>query len=381
MKGFIKMTKETWRFYLVALTAVLFLMLCDSVYICSDDNVAYGGRIFNYHMEEDSVEEFTKKNAGALYSGKDISAVILDKVHNYEILGFVPTVVIVMIILLTKQFIYMDGRTREFQTILPVKQAARVLHDYLFVFGILLLGEMLQGGIFLAYQTNYNTKLIETAQMFSVTGVDETAVSRINETMLVYMGFYFLFLAVAYTWIYLWMTVTKNPIAGGVISVFLWLAGCYAVDNFLWSVSFSTECEAYMRGEYYWNDQIQDFMIWVESMLSPAEFFGTDELIKTEYSLVQTAGVMTGFLLIMLALILLAGAKRELTNGKLFYFPVLDYPFSLIVGGGVVVLVSENSPVFISKEICVVIGLVAAVLLCMLIHPLSIKKSGTWEVK
>lgn len=378
MKGFIKMTKETWKFYLVVFAVVLFLTLCDSIFTCVENNTAYGGKIFNYDMGKDSVEEFKEKNGGRLYGGQDISDIFTDKIHNYAILGFGFQIILILLILLIKQFVFIDERTKEFQTVLPVKQVTRVFHDYLFILGILVFGQMLQVGIFLAYQTRYNTELMETAKKFSVTCfVDNHTISGLNERLLIYAGFYLLFLVAAYTWIYLWTLVTKNPIVGSLSSIVLWGAVPFLFDIFLDNCILPFGC-----GDYYWNDQTYEFITWVESMLSPSDFFGINglDLDKHNY-LAQTAGAMVGFVLLMLVLILLVGCKRELSKGKLFYFPVLDYPFSFLTGILAVELVFELSMFAMSGMVYVLIWMMATVSIFILIHPFSLRKSNSWEVK
>ncbi len=39
MKGFVKLTKETWRFYLAVLAVSLLLVISNSLYLCSEMNL------------------------------------------------------------------------------------------------------------------------------------------------------------------------------------------------------------------------------------------------------------------------------------------------------------------------------------------------------
>ena len=205
MKGFAKMTREWWKFYLVALIAVVFLMLCDSIYVISYHNDGYKGKVFNYHMEQDSEEEFLEKNTVYFNSGKDYTEVVVDKVNNFEPFGLISLIIIVVVIQLMKQSIFANVRVAEFQNMLPIKQSTRIMYDYLAVLGILLVGSLGQSVILLAYQTSYNHNLLAAAKIFSITGVKEEIVTNANARFMVNMGFYILFLVILYTWIYLGM--------------------------------------------------------------------------------------------------------------------------------------------------------------------------------
>lgn len=370
MAGFIKMTKETWKFYLTVFAIVLFLVMNNTVLICRENNSVYGGKMFRYSMDEDSAREFTKKND--ISFGKNLTEVYVDKVDNYEWLGYIATIMILIVILMAKQFVFIDQRTKEFQISLPVKQLTQVMHDYLFILGILFLGEGIQGGFFLAYQTCYNRKVLETAKMFSISEVNGGMITEANERLLAYMGMYFLFLLIAYTWIYLWMFLTKNPIIGVVAAIGIWWCTYLLLDVIIWN------CISEMYAGGNWNP-MADCMEWIASMLSPFGFFNRNSLGDGLHSVGQTAIVMLIFWLVMLVLIVIAGLKRELTKGKLFYFPILDYPIAFILGMGIMIYISENFGVL--ENIVVVAGVILSIVIFILIHPFSVKQSRVWEVQ
>lgn len=365
MKGFAKLTKVTWQFYLVALIIMLLFTAADSLYVCIEDNSAYGGKLFHYSMEEDSAEQFLEKNGGILYSGKDISVVYCDKARDYEVFGYHLMLLLLIVIILLKQCVFMDVRTAEFQRTFPVKQWVQVLHDYLAVLGIIVLPALLQLGIFVAYQTTYNTETLKTAELFSITGGSEAIIAQSNEHLLLFWGIYFLYVAVAYTWIYVGMLLAKNPIVGVVLSIIA-KVGVYNLIE-IW--------------QFYYREPDANFLYALEYIVeyisSPQEAFGlnTDTLMEGDSQMIlATVCGLLGMIVLSLFLMHFVSERRELSKGKVLYFPILDYPLCLLVG----LLIFSW---FGYMPIHLIMGMIAVVIIFVLIHPWSSGKRTVLEVK
>ena len=380
MAGFMRLMKETWKFYLAVLVIVLFLVLNNSVWICKKNNSDYGEKMFFYDMAKDSVNEFTKKND--IVFGKNLAQVYEEKVNNYEWLGYVSTIVIIIMIIFAKQIAFAQNRAKEFQATLPVKQVTGIIYDYLCILGILFIWTLLQGGIFLAYQTVYNKRVLETAKMFSIAEVNEGMTAEANEQLLIYMIMYSLFILVAYTWIYLWTVLSKNPIVGVITAIGIW----YVIYVFVDTIGCKFIAIAYDSDSiegFYVADFIENLIVSIESILSPfTYFYNLVRYIRNDDGgFMGLAGVVLVLVLVMLVLIVIAGSKRELTKGKLFYFPIWDYLISFIFGMGIVSYWTEGFGGHAMGLMGIIIGMILSVIICMLIHPFSIKKTSVWEVK
>lgn len=374
MKGLAKMTKVTWRFYLVALIFMLLLTAADSLYVCIVDNSAYDGKLFHYGMEEDSKEKFIEKTGGGLNSGKDLAYVYSDKARWYEPLGYHLMVFMLIVILLLKQCVFMDVRSAEFQRTFPIKQWVQVLHDYLSVLGIMILSALLQLGILLVYQTSYNSEMLNTAKAFSITGGSEGLITQTNEHLLQFWGMYFLYLAVAYTWIYVGVILAKNPIVGAILSVIVSVGVSACLDIWIWNYVMPDE-----RDYAYWFEHI-DFANWIKDIVDyiryPQDAFGlaSDTLMGgNEQMILITVCGLLGIMVLLIFLMFFVGKRRELSKGKLLYFPILDYPLCFLIG--IVVFWWGGAPIHL------VAGIVIAVISFLLIHPWAHGKRKVLEVK
>lgn len=376
MRGFTKMTKVTWRFYLVALIFMLLLTVADSIYVCKEDNSAYNGKLFHYGMEEDSKEKFIEKTGGGLNSGKDIAYIYCDKANWYEIFGYPVLLFILTVILLLKQCVFMDVRTAEFQRTFPVKQWVQVLHDYLSVLGIMILSALLQLGIFLAYQTSYNMEILKTAKAFSIAGGSKEIITQANGHLLQLWGMYFLYVALAYTWIYVGILLAKNPIMGAVLSVIV-VAGINTCID-VWSRNYYNNPSWLDMDSVEWAkvDSVNRIKDIVEYIIFPQTAFSinTDTLMERNSHMVSViAWAMVGIIALFIILMILLGKRRDLSRGKLLYFPILDYPLCFLIGMAVFGW-GEDLPYLLT-------GIAVAVISFLLIHPWPRGKRNVLEVK
>lgn len=369
MSAFWKLTRESRKFYLVALGLMLFFVISDTVYICRDSGIAFTGSSIEQKIGQEikQIEDSGGKAEMANYV-MNLSSVFEDKADNLDLIGFFLTVAAVAVLIVVRKFYYTDMRTREFYKMLPVKESTVVLYDYIAVLLLIFIGAMVQGGILLATLTNYNRTA--TALMDGGSTLAKELIHAANEYTLTYMLCYLLFVVTAYTWIYLGVTVTKNPIAGTFVSVAVWLLIYYIQADLGW----------------FDMDSIVELFIFpfIESFLYPSDFFDyldwkSGTMVPyggvEGYNMWISIGALIIFILLSIIGICLAAAKRELTKGKLFYFPLLDFPFSVLCGIGICMIFVEWG------AFALVAGFVSAVCLYLFIHPLSGKKSVNWEVK
>lgn len=374
MRGFTKMTKVTWRFYLVALIFMLLLTVADSIYVCKEDNSAYNGKLFHHGMEKDSKEKFIEKTGGGLNSGKDIAYIYCDKANWYEIFGYPMMLFVLIVILLLKQCVFMDVRSAEFQRTFPVKQWIQVLHDYLSVLGIMVLSALLQLGIFVAYQTSYNMEMLKTAKAFSTVGGSEEIITQTNGHLLQFWGMYFLYIAMAYTFFYVGILLTKNPIMGAILSVIV-LSGIDAcLDIWIWNYVMPNDKDfGYWIEHIDYANRIKDI---VDYIRYPQDAFSINAYTLMERNSQMTSIVacaMVGIIVLFIILMIVLGKRRELSKGKLLYFPILDYPLCFLLGMSVFWW-GVDFPYLLT-------GIAVAVISFLLIHPWPGGKRNVLEVK
>lgn len=389
-----RLTKESWRFYLPVLIIILFLVICDSLYICRDAGVVFTKTAAEQQLQAKIAEaEKTGTTFQVSEQGRDLLESICDKADNYSILGFGVTIAGIVFLMILRRLSYMDIRAEEFRRTLPVKERSMIIYDYFCMLGVILAAALVQGTILLGGQTCYNRNLMELAPKYSAGTVADSAVMQANQRLLLYMMCYLLFVLLLYTWIYLGMTVVKNPILGAVVSIFNW-QGLYSFENYYMGMLLGS---CYNDGNYDVltladrigvGDRLNIISDFMDSLFSPSVFFGyyiKNSTILTGnaegYHIWLNAVVMAVALVMGILLIVFLGGRRELSKGKLFYFPILDYPFAFLCGIMVFIFLNEVVLWYLDGVIAMVIGFVAAVMVCLWIHPLSKKKSEKWEVK
>lgn len=379
MKGFQKFVKQSWRFYLIVLMIVLFLVICDSVYICRDEKIAFTGKSMEQQFtEEMNKVEQEKQNTAGLPHGVYLYDIIEDKANSMNLLGFLETIVGIMIILGVRQYYFTDTRAAEFIGTLPVKKWSLVMYDYVSMLAVILIGGLVQTGILLGCQNRYNRAVVKFWEQRSAGVPEENMVSQSNDSLLLYMGIYFLFILLVYTWIYIGMTVTRNPIVGEVISLFLYGGSYIAVQFFAWTLF---PVNNYGMG--YDIDRYYDIVDTIETLMLPSAFME---------NLSEVSGTVAGYdtwmmlaavglaVLVGIVLLIIVSDRRELSNGKLFYFSALNYLFPVLVG---IILFAWLADDFLYDYagVALAIGILGTVVAYILVRPDSGKKSVQWEVK
>ena len=379
MKGFQKFVKQSWRFYLIVLIIVLFLVICDSVYICRDEGIAFTGKSIEQQLTEKlNKAEQKQQGTAALPQGVYLYSIIEDKASNVTIMGFIMTIIGIMILLGVRQYYFTDTRAAEFMETLPVKKRSLVMYDYFSMLAVILIGGLVQAGILLGCQNRYNAAVVRVWEQRSAGVPEDNIVSMSNDRLVLYMGIYFLFILLVYTWIYIWMTVTRNPIIGEVISLFLY-GGCHIAEEFFaWTM--------FPVNSYGMDDNLMNYydtINYIEMFMSPSAFLeNLDEVSGTAagYNMWMMLALVGLAVLAGIGLLMIVSARRELSRGKLFYFSLLDYPFAVLLG---IILFAWLADGFLYyyAGLALAIGCLAAVAVFILVHPDSGKRSVRWEVK
>lgn len=290
MKGFVKLTKETWRFYLAVLAVSLLLVISNSLYLCSEMKFKYVNDESSFHSD-----------------GVVFYSLIEDKADNSDLLGFYVVVAGIVLILLIRHFVFITQRTREFQNLLPVKHRTWVIHDFVFLAGIITISFFGMTWVFLAAQTRYNRDMLEAAKLHHIEGMKDDIVMTANTVMLRGILYYFIFVLFALSLLYLGMLVCRNNLIGGITTITVWrvLSGC-------------------LNKIYYYAGEGNRSIKWLAASIDPSVFFERSEgWLKECSSILLTLGFTICFVLLIVA----AAGKIELSRGKLFYFSPLKYLF------------------------------------------------------
>ncbi len=388
MIGFSKMNRVTWKFYLTALLLLLLLTGADSFYVCVEDNSQYDGRLFVYGMENESAGTFLEKNSDLLESGKCLFQIYNDKVIDFQIFGYYPMILVLLLIMLCRQYVYMDRSSAEFQRTVPVKQWVQVFHEYFSIMGILVLSALLQLGIFIAYQTSYNREMLHAAKAFSLAAGPAELVSKANGELFCYWGVYFMYIAAAFTWMYFGTFLAKHPVVG--VAGSLMVYGClrYGIEFWTyWLFDFPMGRIMYSIMDIF-NPDHKDYFIShgydtvLEGLVSPKNTFSFlgGFYSDAEEVLPVIVCVMLAMILGMILIMGLLSGKRDLSKGKFLYFPWMDYVFSVVFVFFVFFILNEY--VMLDNEyVQILIAFISGLVFFLLIHPWSAGKRKVLEVK
>lgn len=387
MKGFRRLWGESRRFYLCVLAIVVLFVLADCVWICTD----HGASLTKSGVEQLVQDVLSKENGISVLENHYMSfaKVGTDKGAEY---GLMLAMLGIIGLLCAREIAFTDVRTQEFRSMWPVKSWVRELYDYVAMLMTIVFGILLQIVVLLFVQCRYNQLLLEALAKEGITSLVTDEMSACNQYFLMGMAYYLLAVVVSYTWFSLGMSIAKNPIAGALISVAVKLLLQIVWTTFGWTIlALLTSDMDSMQQAYYEND-LADY---IESagcyLLIYQEFF---------HDLDVSSGVVGGYvdtftvknwviaqliLLVLLVIALLVSAKRkDLAKGKTLYFPVLAYPFGLLVGIAVFVICLEWfwwDLIEIGVIVSVILGIASAVAMFLLCYPFSKRKSVRLEVK
>lgn len=325
MKDFVKLTKETWQFYLTALCVILLPVVSNNMYVLRE-------------------LKLQKENTVHLYK---LSEEFLEKTNGGDLLSFWVVIAGIVILLFIRHFLFMDRRTMEFQFSLPVKKRMMVLHDYLCIGGGIIISWLVTMCMYAVTQGTHNKVAVSMNRNLSMEAAK--AASELWK-----IGFnYVLYLLCAYSLLYLVMIICKKKMAGIAVLFFVWLTCVFCEDIF-------SESYTYL-----------DIM--------PEYFF---QNIMNE-SAFRTVWLLAGILFLLISMIVLAAEKRELSSGRWFYFRWLEWvPIIICCTNGLVFYYNEwgcrNKGIFL---IGMVIVLAAGFALGWFCKQSEKKSRNKWEVK
>lgn len=354
MKGFVKLTKETWKFYLAVLAVSLLLVISNSLYLCSEMKFKYVNDQSSFHPD-----------------GVVFNSLIKDKAENNDLLGFYVVVAGIVLVLLMRHFVFITQRTREFQNFLPVKHRTWVIHDFVFLTGIITISFLAMTGIFLAAQTGYNCDMLEAAKLHHIEGMQDDLVTTANAAMLQCILYYFIFVIFALSLIYLGMLVCRNNLIGEIAIIAVWqvLSGCLN--------------QIYYGGVYTDEGNVgagNRSIKWLAAAIDPSIFFNWESEGRKECSSIL---LTLGFTICFILLIVAAAGKIELSRGKLFYFSPLKYLFYAFFGVLAAFGVSNEAitpEMSVVSFISTIIALTVIFILCA-VYSKKQRLTKEWEVK
>lgn len=361
MKDFVKITKATWKFYLTVLIVSLLFVVCNSLLLCNGRTFQYVDDVSSFHSEGVVFTDF-----------------IIDKMQNYDLLGFHFIIAAIAGILFIRHFVFMDQRTKEFQYFLPVKQRTLVLHDFLFMTGIIVISFLMMAGIFLAGQTKYNKDMLKAASIHQIEGMDSSMVSNANGEMIKYILYYFIFVFFVFSIIFLGMLLCRNCFAGGIIAIVIWRMCICFLDNIYFDGWY--EYDVYRIGIFHRETEVSNALIKMSERICIAiDPYGFSWEILSNKDNGNILFITVGCIVAVVLLIVIAAGKIELSKGKLFYFSCVDCLFSIACGVSVTFYLNREfrADIFLS----VIIGAAVWIFIWWLIHPRANRKRNKWEVK
>lgn len=362
MEDFVKITKETWRFYLSVLLILFLFVVCNAIYICNE-NMA-----FTYEDGMDIPE-----------MGTAFTDIISDKTDMMlDVFGISAAVMAIIAVLVIRRFAFMDMRAKEFEIFLPVRNKSIAMHNYWFSLGITFILNAALTVVLLAGQTGYNKDMLQAAKDMETGNISQDYITAPNRELLWNCACYFIFTVFLLNIIYLGMLLCKSEVAGMLISVVLWRTVAEGADS-LYAYSFNVEFGGHFGLWAYFGGPEQDagkvgrVLEAVKGAIDPGEFWG--------YGMAggENRGAIFITMLIALVaflLIVLLSGKRELSKGKVFYFKWADALFAAFCA--VALWVKLLGLLYLRDA--VICSVTAGALLWFLIRPSHKGRPTKWEV-
>lgn len=323
MKGFIRLTKEAWRFYVAAFGIALIFVVSNDIYL------------MRQYKEEAAL-------ANALM---DMAHVFYDKMDGYDLVSFWVALAGIVLLLFIRHFSFVDKRVMEFQMFWPVKKRTLVIHDYVCTLAVL-------AGEWLVTMVSFSTAqgLCNQALIGKHTVLREEA-EQAGRQLWEYGSFYLLYLVLIFSLLYLGIIICRNGIAGMVVIGLCWV-------------------DALFLGDICQNEVLYD-------MVYPTGFFDYVQR-STKAECRDMLIILVGALILTDVLIVLAAQQRELSKGKWFYFSWIDY-CCIVLSGVLLAFILVDS-----FWIALPIGLLAGISVSgglLYLRGRGNEKVGRWEVK
>lgn len=276
MKDFVKLTKETWQFYLTSLCIALFPVVSNNIYLLKQ----------------------LKPNGESKQVLYSMAYIFFDKADGYDLVNFWVALFGMILLLFARHFSFMDRRAMEFEMFLPVKKRTVVIHDYICSLGVVVIPWLVTMCTFAVAQGKKNNAVIAVYGVLKGEAVN--AGSEFWKTGL----YYLLYLVCAFTLFYLGIVICKNGIVGMAIMAAVW-------------------------GTAYFMAEIPNTRRMSGNLLTP-EFF-LNYIYHTPHEK-EGLVILAQTTVLMILFIIIAAEKRELSRGKWFYFPLLDYLLPVLCG-------------------------------------------------
>lgn len=419
MSGFRRLSKVTGKMYLVMFLAALLCMLINTVYICVDSSHVHVGESVESKITSDinTAKQQSPDSSYALSEqGLDLSEGIYNKMD--EVFGFLAAMAGIIFLLFMREVTYTDIKSREFEQTLPVKKTTLVMHEYWFFFIMISVVTLLQGLILAVFQSHYNDVWVRISGLQAPMGFNSIPM----EKLMIYIVGYLFTLLLGYTWIYLGMTLCKNSLLGGAVSIGTWIGSYFIYENSGYGIA-----DLIMNifvGRYpgtigsYGELIPYDAMaadIWerkricidelVEIIVNPKyKFYYLSDVLGSNLKGFEKMGIYRGIdsdlyevvspelvigiailiLVLGIVLIWLSAKVRQLSKGGRFsYFTAVEYLFALCCGAIWYMFLTEYVAydIHVSAGFVVFSTLVVTAFIALLIHPVNIGSKLSYRAK
>lgn len=357
MKDIIKLIKTDVSILGILLAVILFA-IGDYGYI-KDDFSQY--KIYGA-VESISEQEVINLCGGSeLFQGIDYTQALRDKFENSSICGMNVLFLGIMMVVLLKRMLFFDRKRQEFQKTLPIKQTTWAIYDYVSGLFIIFLGILIFSGLLVHHQTRLNENILEAAIQHGITSYDKDMITVANERLLVYLAFYLILLILIYSYITLFVTLSKNAIAGVILAGGCGLAIYWLFDMIFYDYYYELVLEGLSSSPFWITQRLQEY--------------GCSQFDATFWN---ATGVYIVAIVLLVLGIIVVSKKRELSKGRIFCFSIMEFAFVILVFMLIAVILGELIDMFwlISMGLGLIIGAFVYYLMTK-----QKKASNVWEVK
>lgn len=338
MGGVRALSKTMGKMYATMVLLALICMLINTVYVCFDT----AGTSFKINAENKIMSDIQEGKAKAVdgnyvlpETGLDMSYAMDTKISY----GVIFAVIGIVVLLIMREASFSDVRVKEFEMTLPIKKKTLVMHEYWFFFALIAGITFLQGLLLMCYQNYYNNKWVALSGLNEPANFNSLPVAR----LWTYVILYTMILIMAYTWIYLGMTVFKNALLGGAVAIGVWfivvLSSNLLSELIFWGVlvaEFKGLPPSDIYGRYYatvhnkcWDIADRIFGNYVEPILFPTDALGgytvtgfmkASHAWEDGFSFNKVVLTMLIILIAEIMLVWIFAGKRDLSKGGRFSY-------------------------------------------------------------
>lgn len=393
MKDLKKIISISKKFYICVFSVLCIFVIFDCIDVIKYNNfLEYDSGIKYLVDKEINKYEFDvqyqfdeyRMNGAKIFADRLCGLAGTYSAYWYTLLG-------VLLILLLRNYTLTKTKNSVFSDTLSDNKVAWELHDFFATVMCFLGAYLIQTVIMIKTQTKNNMMVAdyfgEHLNSSYVTEVIESS----NRTLIFTMLYYLMTIIMFYTWVYLWMKLSKNPLIGVGIALFIYKSINYVLTivitrmEAVWEVITSksyTEMPQEFRQKLVNAVSLKSLLVDGEARYHYDEnskkiiFFDTMKFLSVNKWIM----IKIIFMIVMLLIIVLVAKKRELTKGKLLCFSILDYVLAGHVGVVIYFFAMEHLVPYETMtrtsgmNISVLIGIIAAVIIFLLIHPIKVRK-------